>query len=333
MTGDSALTALTAPAWHEPALRLDPQMVEAGRRYLQAAPDLGTIDALPVEAVRARTREARAPWNAGGPAMARVEDTDLPGPRRAIPIRILRPAAGVDAPVTLFFHGGGFVLGDLDTCERTMRELAAATGGPVVGVDYALGPERRFPAAFEEAAAVVVVLSREAERFGLDGRRLVLAGESAGARLALSACLDAACRATGAIMAGLLYYGSYGLRDSASRRLYAGGAFGLGERQLAFFRRHHLGPDGDPDDPRLNPLAGDLSGLPPLFVAAAELDPLRDDSLALHWKVRAAGGRSRLSLAAGLPHGYLLFAPAVEAAAACLREGAAFALGNLPARA
>ncbi|SMF03845.1 acetyl esterase [Tistlia consotensis] len=318
-----------ATARDEPALRLDPQMLAAGRRYLEAAPDLRTLDELPVETARARTRAARAPWNEGGPVMASVEEAELPGPRRPVPIRILRPAAGAQAPVTLFFHGGGFVLGDLDSHDRVMRELAAATGGPVVGVDYALGPERRFPAAFEEAAAAVVALAGEGGRLGLDGRRLVLAGESAGARLALSACLDPAARATGAPAACLLYYGSFGLRDSASRRLYAGGAFGLGERQLAFFRRHHLGPDGNPDDPRLDPLAGDLSGLPPLFLAAAELDPLRDDSLALHWQIRAAGGRSRLSLARGLPHGYLLFTPSVEAAAASLAEGAAFALACL----
>lgn len=309
----------------EPALAIDPQMLAAGRRYLEAAAGLADFEALPLERLRARTRAARAPWNQGGPAMAAVEEAELPGPRRPIPLRILRPAASAAGPATLFFHGGGFVLGDLEGCDRTMRELAAATGGPVVGVAYALAPEQRFPAAFEEAAAAVVALARDGGRLGLEGRRLVLAGESAGARLALHACLDPGCRATGAVAAALLYYGSYGLRDSASRRLYAGGAFGLGERQLGFFRRHHLGPEGDPGDPRLDPLSGELSALPPLFVAAAELDPLRDDSLALHWRVRAAGGRSRLSLAAGLPHGYLLFAPEVAAAAAQLAEGAAFA--------
>ncbi|MEX2631555.1 MAG: alpha/beta hydrolase fold domain-containing protein [Tistlia sp.] len=313
------------PALGEPALQLDPQMLSAGQRYLESTAALRDLSALPVETVRAQLRAARAPWNEGGPEMAETSDALLPGPGRPVPIRIHRPTREGRGPLTLFLHGGGFVVGDLDTHDRILRELAVALDGPVVGLDYALGPERPFPAAFEETVAAVAHLARQGGEPGLEGPPMVLAGESAGARLALAACLDPKVRALEAVGACLLYYGSYGLADSASRRLYAGGAFGLGESELAFFRRHHLRSSGDASDPRLDPLSQDLSGLPPLFVAAAELDPLRDDSLALHWRLRAAGGRSRLSVAAGLPHGYLLFLSAVEAAAASLREGAAFA--------
>lgn len=309
----------------EPALRVDPQMIEAGRRYLEADPGLRELATLPAETARERMRRARAPWNAGGPVMATTEDCSLPGPHRSIPARIHRPAADAYGPVTVFLHGGGFVLGDLDTHDRIMRELASALGGPVVGLDYALGPERPFPAAFEEVASAIVRLAEHGDTLGLDAAQIVVAGDSSGARLSLAACLEPSVREKAPIAACLLYYGSYGLRDSASRRLYAGGAFGLGERELAFFSRHHLRSEKDRDDPRLDPLSQDLSGLPPLFVAAAELDPLRDDSVALHWRVRAAGGHSHLSIVQGLPHGYLLFLSAVEAAAASLRDGAAFA--------
>lgn len=311
----------------EPAFGIDPQMFEAGRRYLRTAPDFREAAGLPVDTVRERLREARAPWNAGGPVMAGSGDVSLPGPHRPIPVRIHRPTAVASGPVTVFLHGGGFVLGDLDTHDRILRELAAASGGPVVGIDYALGPEHPYPAAFDEVTAAVVHLAGHAEVLGIGSGRLVLAGDSAGARLALAACLDPALRGSDRIDACLLFYGSYGLTDSASRRLYAGGAFGFGEHEMAFFRRHYPTPDADGHDPRLDPLSADLSGLPPLFIAAAELDPLRDDSLALHWRVRATGGRSRLTLAAGLPHGYLLFVGEVAAAAASLREGVDFARG------
>ncbi len=313
----------------EPALQLDPQVYEAGRRYLASDPGLRDLAALGVEQARARTAAARRAWNLGGPVMAETRDLALPGPRRQIPARLYRPDGEAGGAATLFLHGGGFVLGDLDTHDRVMRELAAATGRAVLGLDYALGPERPFPAAFDEVEAAVLDLAERHREFGLATGRVVLAGDSSGARLALATCLAPAVRAAQSVAGALLFYGSYGLRDSASRRLYAGGAFGLGARELAFFTRNHLRAPADAEDPRLDPLgveaAEALGALPPLFVAAAELDPLRDDSLALHWRVRAAGGRSELAVARGLPHGYLLFLAEVDAAAASLAAAGAFA--------
>jgi acetyl esterase len=208
-----------------------------------------------------------------------------------------------------------------------MRLLARESGIAVVCIDYALAPETRFPRQIEQIAAVLPQL----ERFGLRPDRLAFGGDSAGAHLALAATL---AQAAGALppFALLLYYGSFGLRDSASRRLYGGPWDGLGEQDLDFYRQCYLRAPEDARDPRYDLLSGNLSGLPPAFIAAAALDPLLDDSRALAAMLEERGTPVELRIYDGVLHGFLHLSRMVDAAMRAIVDGARFLRARLDAQ-
>ncbi|MDR0283616.1 MAG: alpha/beta hydrolase fold domain-containing protein, partial [Propionibacteriaceae bacterium] len=175
-------------------------------------------------ALRAGYNLERRFWNEGGPVMASTTDVTVPTPAGPVAIRCHRPPAapGV-SPAIVYIHGGGFVLGNLATHDRIMRILAEETGAVVVGVDYALSPEAKFPVALHQCAGVVQWLQAHGAGLGIDPARLACAGDSGGAMLSLATFLY--LRDQGAaepLRALLLYYGLYGLTDSASRRLLGG---------------------------------------------------------------------------------------------------------------
>ena len=213
--------------------------------------------------------------------MKQQSDLIIDGPGGALPLRIHYPRADHPLPTLIFLHGGGWVLGNLDTHDRIMRQLAADSGFAIAGVDYRLAPEHRFPAANEDSLAAVEWIAENGADLGLDTARLAIGGDSAGAALSLSTLMTLRDQGRDILNAGLLYYGAFGLRDSRSRRLYGGEEDGLSRENLAFFRKSLLGPGRPPDDWRLNMLDRPVAGLPPLFIGPIEMDPLRDDSDAL----------------------------------------------------
>ena len=187
-------------------------------------------------------------------------------------------------------------------------------------------PRPRFPRQLEQIAAVVEQLPA---RFGLDSARIALAGDSAGAHLALAVSLGLRDRGGARPAALLLYYGSYGLRDSASRRLYGGPWDGLTEAELAFYRQCYLrGPD-DARDPRYDLLAADLAGTPPCFIAACALDPLQDDSRALAALLEEHGTPVELRVYDGVLHGFLHLSRMVDLSLRAIEDGARFLRGWL----
>jgi acetyl esterase len=295
----------------------------------QLADDAFATDA-GTEETRRRYGIERAFWNEGGPAMAsRVDDT-VPGPAGDVRIRLFTPpsAVGEDRrPSLVYLHGGGFVVGNLDTHDRIMRSLAAKTGAVVVGVDYALAPEAKFPRALEECAAVVSWLQRRADALGLDEGRISFAGDSSGANLSLATALflrDTVSDWPGA-QCLLLYYGLFGLTDSASRRLYGGSWDGLARADLEYYMAAYTrGPD-DLSSPYLDCLSADLAGaVPPCFIAACSLDPLRDDSVALAAALAERGVNHQLVMFDRVLHGFLHYSRERPEAMDALDAGAAF---------
>src|ERR1700691_2510492 len=224
---------------------------------------------------------------AGDPAED-VEDRTVPGPGGDIRIRIYRPEGAESAPLVTFFHGGGWVIGDIDTHDGSCRILSRRTGAVVVSVDYRLAPEHPFPAALDDCDAAVTWVAGQAEDLGGDPGRLAVAGDSAGGNLAAAVTLRARERGGPAIAAQPLVDPAVDFTTVRPSELSTGEGYLLTAAAMHWFAAQYLG-DHDPSDPRASPLLADLTGLPPAVVATAEFDPLRDEGRAYADALRDAG--------------------------------------------
>lgn len=242
--------------------------------------------------------DARAAFRAlclmGSPAdipIGKIEDKEFAGPAGPLKARIYTPvAAGGDAlPAIVFYHGGGFVLGDLDCYDPLARALANESGCRVISVDYRLAPEHVFPAAVEDCLAALKWVEDNASALGIDANRIAVAGDSAGGNLAAATVLLAKQKGAPRPAFQLLIYPALSAdMNSDSTRTYAQGFF-LDLPTIAWFMKHYA-PGPDPTDPRLIPMsAADVSGLPPTCIVTAGCDPLHDGGHAYAEKLKAAG--------------------------------------------
>ncbi|MCI9262864.1 acetyl esterase [uncultured Adlercreutzia sp.] len=279
----------------------------------------------------------RAWWNEGAPSMAAVTDDVVAGPFGDIPMRRYDPTGAATAaahgkgdvqPAIIYVHGGGFVLGNLDTHDRICRILAERTGVPVVAVDYRLSPEAQYPSAVREVAAVADFLHREGAAWGIDGERLAFAGDSGGAHLNLAATLYLRNEGGGAafVKCLLLFYGWFGLTDSASMRLLGGPWDGLAEEDWQFYLNLYAAdPAALANEPYANLFLNDLThDVPACYIAAAEFDPLRDDSACLAAICEQYGIPCRHEVFEGVIHAFLHYTKMLDAANDALEHGATF---------
>ncbi|HEX4669522.1 MAG TPA: alpha/beta hydrolase [Solirubrobacterales bacterium] len=268
------------------------------------------LSGMSVEEARASARlEAEVVGSRPPIPMARVEALEIPGQAGPIPARFYVPAgppAAVPAPLLVYFHGGGWVIGDLDTHDGVCRFLAAAAGTAVLSIDYRLAPEHPFPAAVEDAWAGFAWAATNAAELGIDPARIAVGGDSAGGNLA--AVVSLLARAGGGAMPAmqlLIYPPTDSAGDLPSRRLFAEG-FLLTKGDMDAFERAYLPPGSDPTDPRVSILlAPDLTGLPPAYVATAGFDPLRDEAEAYALRMREAGVKVALRRHPGLIHSFV----------------------------
>ena len=262
------------------------------------------------EEMRAAWHDYEARLGRDRPGGMVVEDTAIPRPAPdggEIAIRIYRPeGARVPGPCVVYLHGGAFVKGNLDTGDTIAWGVAAETGVAVVSVDYRLAPQHPFPAALEDCHAVVSRLAEHGERFGVQGDRLALWGDSAGGNLAAATCLMARDRGGPTIVAQALNYPC--LTDdltSDSYRRYAESP-GLRTANMDWGWGHYLGDRRPTDDPYAAPLkAEDLSRLPPAHVHYAEVDPLADDAVQYAERLAAAGNDVVSRCARRMIHGFV----------------------------
>lgn len=309
--------------------RISDQMRLVLSTSAELAPDAYATDAGPAQMRAAYALERRF-WNEGGPTMVRTIDATVATPHGDVAIRCHLPQEADDLPVVVYVHGGGWVVGDLDTHDRIMRALAHESGAAVVGVDYALSPEAKFPVAVEQCAAVARSLLDGAGGLPVDGGRLAFAGDSGGANMALATTLllrdqAAAGRPAVPVAALALYYGLYGLRDSASRRLLGGPWDGLTEADLEYYDASYLADPADARSPYVDCLGADLGGgVPPCYLAAAELDPLRDDTAALAQLLTVRGVAVEHDVFDGVLHGFLHYSRMLDDAVVALQRGGAF---------
>ena len=277
---------------------------------------------LSIDDSRNNYNHERAWWNAIKPKMDSVEELSVPGPRRDIALRIYRPFIQNSCPTLLYLHGGGWVVGNLDTHDRVMRLLAQFSGAAVVGIDYALSPEHKFPVAINETLAVIQWLESSGRSHGLDPTRLALGGDSAGANMAVAVTQLHHQQDRQAIRFLLLYYGAYGLTDSWSWQQYGNADYEFTREDKAFYLDSYLANPGDHADSRFNVLSGNIACLPQAFIAAAEYDPLHDDSVALHEAMRKANRPAHLEVYTGVLHSFIHYSRLLDKATQALRDGA-----------
>lgn len=216
------------------------------------------------------------------------------------------PGLGLeDRPLIVYFHGGGWTIGGLDTCESVCRFLALNTPATVLAVGYRLAPEHPFPAAIDDAFAAYRWAAVDNLRLGVDPTRIAVAGDSAGGNLAAS--LSILAREDGGpqpTMQALIYPVTDAAGGHRSREEFAEG-FLLTQADMDWFERHYLPPDADRADRRISVLrADDLSGLPPAYVTTAGFDPLRDEGEAYAARMQDAGVQVALRRHPGLIHGF-----------------------------
>jgi acetyl esterase/lipase len=282
---------------------LDPR----AQRFLErlAASNPQNALALSPSARRAALAELLLGLAGAPPAVERVEERSLPGPAGPLPVRIYTPTGSTAAllPGFVYFHGGGFVAGSLDTHDAISRSLANACGVRLISVGYRLGPEHPFPAAIEDGCAAARWVAQNAAALGLDPARLALSGDSAGATLAAVVCRATTTHqpvrwALQLLLCPILDFHA----ATSSRAEFASGYF-LDQATLEHDLRHYLASGVDATDPRVSPLrAPELSNLPPTCIHTAEFDPLRDEGLEYARRLEAAGVRVLYRCHSGMIH-------------------------------
>ena len=246
----------------------------------------------PAEA-RAAYRDRRSFTQPQPPDVALVADTRAGDINGGVPIRLYRPigsAPNEALPVLVYYHGGGFVIGDLETHDTLCRELCNLSGCAVIAVDYRLAPEGRFPAAVDDCLAATLWIHRHAAEMGCDPNRIAVGGDSAGGNLA--AVVSIAARDLGSlpIKFQMLIYPATDSRRIAASHTINGSGYLLTREMISYFHEHYVNGPADDLDWKASPLLhDDLSNLPPALVITAGYDPLRDEGLAYCQRLTEAG--------------------------------------------
>ncbi|MCZ6627965.1 MAG: alpha/beta hydrolase, partial [SAR324 cluster bacterium] len=255
---------------------------------------------------RENMEKARAVFGGEEVALPRVEELRLPGPAGEIPARLYGPEAAGALPLLVYLHGGGWVMGSLDTHDGACRRLAAQAGCLVVSVDYRLAPEHKFPAAVDDSVAAVEWIAAHAQELGANPARLAVGGDSAGGTLAAVCCQVARERSGPPIALQLLIYPATTMDFGTPSMKEHGEGQLLTLRGMQWFWDHYLNDPAEAENPLVSPLkAHNLAALPPAHVVTCGYDPLRDEGEAYAKRLREAGVPTILKRYEGLMHGFL----------------------------
>ena len=287
-------------------------------------PPMHTLSAV---AARQTYRDRRAVLQPEPPTVGAVVELQAPGPHGSIPLRMYRPlksagtAAGAAAgplPVLVYFHGGGWVIGDLDTHDTLCRELANASGCAVVATDYRMAPEHRFPIAVDDCIAATDWVRQQAASLGLDASRMAVGGDSAGGNLA--AVVAIAARDAGTPLAfQLLIYPATDQRRGAPSHTSNAQGYLLTSDTMDYFHDHYITDAAHDLDWRASPLLHtEHANLPPAFVLTAGYDPLRDEGLHYAQRLSDAGNRATCVCFERQIHGFITMGKVIDEANAAV---------------
>lgn len=302
---------------------VDPQIAA----MLAAMPDWPGVRHVPISMLRQSVHDSSvAIPPAADTVVAATEDRTIAGPGGDLPVRIYTPQGSGPFPVIVYMHGGGYVVGDLDTQDMIARALCAWGEGVVISVDYRLAPEYKFPAAVDDSFAALQWAAEHAASIGGDPARLALAGDSAGANMACAAALTARDAGGPAVRAVVNLYGSCNYPGTAtpSSIEFADGPI-LKADDVDWFWEQYLADPAQQDDQRASPLrAKSHAGLPPHFVGTAECDPSRDDAEDFARKLIDAGVETQLKRYPGMVHGFASWVGFLPGAREVLQDAGAF---------
>ena len=280
----------------------------ATKAIVDRAADAGAIDFARITPARLRRifMTGLAALDVPGPEVGldEAEDRTVPGPAGELRVRVYRPPTTGAVPVVVFFHGGGFVIGNVDTHDGTCRTLCRLAQAVVVSVDYRLAPEHRFPAALDDCEAATRWVAAHAAELGADPGRVGVAGDSAGGNLAAAVTLRARAARQPPLAAQALVYPTVDFTTDRPSVVANGQGYLLSAEAVHWFVGQYLG-DHDRADPMASPLLADLAGLPPAVVATAEFDPLHDEGGDYASALAAAGVPVTHLDFPGLVHGFL----------------------------
>lgn len=321
----------TTPEGPRPARELDPEI----RRFMEImAADAARFplpEALSFPEARRVLEQIRSRWTDGGPEMAATVEHEVPGRSPAVRVRFHLPGTHGTRPVLIYLHGGGWTYFSLETHDRLMREYAARADVVVAGVDYVLSPEHKYPVALGQVIDVVRWVAEAAPAFGCDGARLGIGGDSAGANLAVAACL--ALRDAGdanTIKGMVLNYGAFEAHCSeAAEGRYGGPGYMLGAEEMRRFWRNYVRDTSDFEDPLVCPLRADLAGLPPAFFAIPECDILAEQNRRMAGRLRDSGVPVEAVEYEGATHSFLEAVSVAGVSERALADTARWLRGNL----
>jgi len=289
-------------------------------RKLPAMHTLAPVDA------RAFYRDRRFFTQPSPPDVGVAIDTRCEGPHGAVPLRVYRPLGagatptkGSTLPALVYYHGGGWTIGDLDTHDVLCRELCNGSGAVVVAVDYRMGPEHRFPAAVDDCLAATQWVHRQASELGIDPSRLAVGGDSAGGNLAAVVAIAARDGDTLPIAYQLLIYPATDMRRGHPSHTTNGSGYLLTTETIGYYHDHYIADPAHDLDWRASPLLHpDLSRLPPALVLTAGFDPLRDEGFDYANRLVGAGNRATYVCFERQIHGFITMGKVIDEANAAV---------------
>ncbi|MBM0103412.1 alpha/beta hydrolase [Steroidobacter sp. S1-65] len=286
---------------------LDPEVRQFVTKVSQAFASYPDFNNLPLSEMRRACEQVRAPWAVGGPTMAQRQERSVSTPSGDVRVRIHNPSKRASKPALIYMHGGGWTTFSIDTHDRLMREYAARADVVVIGVDYALSPEVKFPVAQQQVAAVVRWARRHGAEFNIDGDRIALGGDSAGGNLAITTALR--LRDEGESNAVRAVATAYAVTDTHSApqalQRYGHEGYMLGADEMAGFWNNYLNSPDEARNPLVCPVHADLRGLPPVFMVIPECDILTEQNWRLADQLEQAGVQVTTSFYPGASHSFL----------------------------
>jgi len=315
---------VSTPANPSKSVYIDPQIVPIIERMIGVMADRGPIGSVAPPEMRQRFNEDVSGWNLELPDIHSTEDFNIEYEAGHVPVRLYDPAdRDTQLPCLIFIHGGGWIVGDLDTNERTLRLLALESGIRVLSVDYPLAPENKFPAGLDACVAVTRWIRENGAQWGIDPERLAIGGDSAGGNLALATALDLRNAGENWLKLGLMIYPALSPHaDSESHRNFGQGEYGLGTDAMHYFWGAYLADETQKSDPRANPLLADMHSMPPMYIVTGGLDALTDDSRRLEQTLKESGVEVEHQHYPGMIHGFFSMALFLDVAQKAVTDAA-----------
>ncbi len=286
---------------------LRPEIIRFLDKMAQESAPHPNLMEIPTAEARAIAEMVRKPFTEGAPAMAEVKEHILELATGETKIRAYIPAANGPLPCLFYIHGGGWVLFSLDTHDRLMREYADRAKICVIGIDYSLAPEHKFPRQLEEISEAVKWCIEHTGELGVDRSRIAIGGDSAGANLTVAACLNLKKQGLIDCIHGMvLNYGVFdGTCDTASYKKYGDGEYLLSAEEMYWFWNCYLSRPSEATSGLASPLNADVRGLPPTYMVIADHDVLYEENMSMRDHLIAAGVSVNAALYSGTVHGFL----------------------------